>query len=133
MVVTVSTADRRSVKALAVLGTSDRWVRGHRKADGRSFWAIPSQSAAGRSRGSTGSAREPWRAAQVALRGSLGARQALEDRLWRRSRPESAPSPGPLAGLFSVPLRKHFGGTRERGPGRCRPGPCRSSRRAARG
>jgi hypothetical protein len=40
----VSTVDRRSVKALAILATSDRWIRGHRKADGRSFWAVPSAS-----------------------------------------------------------------------------------------
>jgi predicted nucleic acid-binding Zn finger protein len=42
--ITVSTADKRSVKALAILATSDRWIRGHRKADGRSFWAVPSAS-----------------------------------------------------------------------------------------
>lgn len=44
MVVTVSTEDRRSIKALAVLATADRWQRGHLKADGRPFYAVPSQS-----------------------------------------------------------------------------------------
>jgi predicted nucleic acid-binding Zn finger protein len=44
MTITVSTADKRSVKALAILATSARWIRGHRKADGRSFWLIPSAS-----------------------------------------------------------------------------------------
>src|SRR5215208_2672998 len=42
MTITVSTDDKRSVKALAVLSTSDRWQRGHLKADGRSFYAVPS-------------------------------------------------------------------------------------------
>lgn len=41
MTITVSTSDPRSVKALAVLATADRWHRGHTKA-GRSFYAIPS-------------------------------------------------------------------------------------------
>ncbi len=41
MVVTVSPADPRSVRALAVLATADRWVKGHRKADGRAFFTIP--------------------------------------------------------------------------------------------
>ncbi len=41
MTVTVSPADPRSVRALAVLATADRWVKGHRKADGRAFFAIP--------------------------------------------------------------------------------------------
>ena len=44
MTITVSTADPRSLKALAILETADRWVRGHRKADGRSFYAVPSQT-----------------------------------------------------------------------------------------
>ena len=46
MTITVSTDDRRSVKARAVLSTSDRWHKGHTK-DGRSFYAIPSESEAG--------------------------------------------------------------------------------------
>ncbi len=41
MTVTVSPTDPRSVRALAVLATADRWVKGHRKADGRAFFAIP--------------------------------------------------------------------------------------------
>jgi len=41
MTVTVSPADPRSVRALAVLATADRWVKGHRKADGRAFFTIP--------------------------------------------------------------------------------------------
>ena len=44
MTITVSTTDPRSLKALAILETADRWVRGHRKSDGRSFYAVPSQS-----------------------------------------------------------------------------------------
>ena len=44
MTITVSTTDPRSLKALAILETVDRWVRGHRKADGRSFYAVPSQT-----------------------------------------------------------------------------------------
>jgi hypothetical protein len=42
MTITVSTADPRSVRALAVLATADHWHRGHRKEDGRSFYTVPS-------------------------------------------------------------------------------------------
>ncbi len=48
MTIQISTTDPRSVRALAVLSTADRWVRGHRKQDGRSFYAIPSASDASR-------------------------------------------------------------------------------------
>ena len=41
MTITVSTNDPRSIKALAVLETADRWTKAHRKADGRSFFVIP--------------------------------------------------------------------------------------------
>ena len=41
MTVAVLPADPRSVRALAVLATADRWVKGHRKADGRPFFTIP--------------------------------------------------------------------------------------------
>ncbi len=41
MVVTIDTADPRTVKALALLETADRWTKAHRKADGRSFFVIP--------------------------------------------------------------------------------------------
>ena len=41
MTVTIDPTDKRSVRALAVLATADRWVKGHRKADGRAFFAIP--------------------------------------------------------------------------------------------
>ena len=44
MTIEVSTDNRRSVKALAILATSDRWHRGHRKEDGRPFYAVPSSS-----------------------------------------------------------------------------------------
>ena len=44
MTITVSTADPRSLKALAVLETADRWTKAHRKADGRSFFVIPGSS-----------------------------------------------------------------------------------------
>jgi hypothetical protein len=40
MTITVNTADPRSIKALALLKSADRWQRGHTK-DGRSFFAIP--------------------------------------------------------------------------------------------
>ena len=43
MTITVSTADPRSLKALALLEGADRWQKGHTK-DGRSFYAVPSQS-----------------------------------------------------------------------------------------
>ena len=43
MTITVSTDDRRSVKALEVYATADRWQKGHRH-DGRSFYAVPSSS-----------------------------------------------------------------------------------------
>ncbi len=43
MTITVSTADPRSLKALALLEGADRWQKGHTKA-GRSFYAVPSQS-----------------------------------------------------------------------------------------
>jgi predicted nucleic acid-binding Zn finger protein len=41
MVVTVSSSDPRSVKALALLATSDRWIKAHRKEDGRAFFVVP--------------------------------------------------------------------------------------------
>ena len=41
MTITVSTSDPRSLKALAILETADRWTRGHRKDDGRPFFVIP--------------------------------------------------------------------------------------------
>jgi hypothetical protein len=44
MVVTVSTADPRTVKALRVLDTAATWTRGHRKGDGRSFFVTPDSS-----------------------------------------------------------------------------------------
>ena len=44
MTITIDTADPRSLKALEVLATADRWVRGHRT-DGVDFWVIPSVSA----------------------------------------------------------------------------------------
>ena len=43
MTITVSTADPRSLKALALLEGADRWQKGHTR-DGRSFYAVPSQS-----------------------------------------------------------------------------------------
>ena len=43
MTITVSTADPRSLKALALLAGADRWQKGHTR-DGRSFYAVPSQS-----------------------------------------------------------------------------------------
>src|SRR5215211_9455547 len=43
MTITVSTDDRRSVKALEVYATADRWQKGHTR-DGRSFYAVPSSS-----------------------------------------------------------------------------------------
>jgi len=43
MTIVVSTSDARSLKALALLETADRWQKGHTK-DGRSFYAVPSQS-----------------------------------------------------------------------------------------
>jgi hypothetical protein len=42
MTITVSTDDKRSVKALSVLATADRWQRGHLKGSNRPFFAIPS-------------------------------------------------------------------------------------------
>ena len=44
MVFTVSTADPRSLKALAILETADCWQQGHTRG-GRPFYAVPSQSA----------------------------------------------------------------------------------------
>jgi len=43
MTITIDSTDKRSVRALAVLSTSDRWHRGHTKS-GRSFWAVPSST-----------------------------------------------------------------------------------------
>src|SRR5215210_6530053 len=40
MTVTISPADPRSVRALAVLATADRWVKGHTH-DGRPFFVVP--------------------------------------------------------------------------------------------
>ncbi len=40
MTVTISPYDPRSVRALAVLATADRWVKGHTK-DGRPFFVVP--------------------------------------------------------------------------------------------
>ena len=41
MVVTVSPTDPRSVRALAVLATADRWTKGHRKSNGKAVFVIP--------------------------------------------------------------------------------------------
>ncbi len=41
MTITVSTADPRSVKALALLETAHTWTTAHRKSDGRSFFVVP--------------------------------------------------------------------------------------------
>ena len=41
MTITVSTADPRSLKALALLEGAGRWTTGHRKEDGRPFFVIP--------------------------------------------------------------------------------------------
>ena len=41
MTIQISTDDPRSIKALALLETADRWTKAHRKADGRSFFVIP--------------------------------------------------------------------------------------------
>ncbi len=41
MTVTIDPTDPRSVRALAVLTTADRWIKGHRKADNRPFFTIP--------------------------------------------------------------------------------------------
>ena len=41
MTIQISTADPRSLKALALLETADRWTKAHRKADGRPFFVIP--------------------------------------------------------------------------------------------
>jgi len=43
MTITVSTTDPRSLKALAVLETADRWHKGHTRS-GRSFYAVPSST-----------------------------------------------------------------------------------------
>ena len=40
MTVTISPDDPRSVRALAVLATADRWVKGHTR-DGRPFFVVP--------------------------------------------------------------------------------------------
>ena len=40
MTVTIDSTDKRSVRALAVLATADRWVKGHRKADNRPFFTM---------------------------------------------------------------------------------------------
>ena len=42
MTVTVSTTDPRSLKALDVLATFDRWQKGHLKDGNRPFYAVPS-------------------------------------------------------------------------------------------
>lgn len=47
MTIQISTRDPRSMKALAILETAARWQRGHRKADGRPFFVIPSASRPG--------------------------------------------------------------------------------------
>ena len=44
MVVTVDSTNPRSVAALGLMLKADKWQRGHRKADGRKFYAIPSRS-----------------------------------------------------------------------------------------
>jgi hypothetical protein len=46
MTITVSTDDRRSLKALALLQAAGAWQKGRTRA-GRSFYAVPSQSAPG--------------------------------------------------------------------------------------
>src|SRR5258706_14377876 len=42
MVVTVSTEDQRSCKALALLEDAERWLKVRRKPDGVKFYVIPS-------------------------------------------------------------------------------------------
>ena len=44
MVVTVSSSDPRSLKALDILQTAEQWTKGHRKSDGASFFVIPSST-----------------------------------------------------------------------------------------
>ena len=44
MTITVSATDPRSVKALDVLATFDRWQKGRLKGSGRSFYAVPSST-----------------------------------------------------------------------------------------
>jgi len=46
MTVTIDPTDPRSVRALAVFATADRWVKGHRKSDNRPFFAIPGSAGA---------------------------------------------------------------------------------------
>jgi hypothetical protein len=46
MTITVSTADPRSVKALALLEGAARWQKGHTH-DGRSFYCVPSATVPG--------------------------------------------------------------------------------------
>ena len=41
MTITIDTADPRTLRALEVLATSDRWTKAHRKDDGRPFFVIP--------------------------------------------------------------------------------------------
>jgi len=45
MTVTISPTDKRSVRALAVFATADRWTKGHTR-DGRPFFAIPGSAGA---------------------------------------------------------------------------------------
>ena len=47
MTITVSTADPRSVKALAILADSGQWLK-LRTHDGRKYYGVPSQSEPGR-------------------------------------------------------------------------------------
>ena len=41
MTITIATADPRTLRALEVLATADRWTKAHRKEDGRPFFVIP--------------------------------------------------------------------------------------------
>lgn len=76
MTIEVSTSDPRSLKALVLLETADRWTKGHRKDDGRPFFAIP---------GSAG--RVYWTDARActcpdATRRGLACKHQLAVRLW---------------------------------------------------
>ena len=42
MTITIDTADRRSLEALALLDHADTWVKGHRTEDGKPFFVIRS-------------------------------------------------------------------------------------------
>jgi len=98
MTVEVSTTDPRSLKALAVLASADRWTKGHRKDDGRSFFVIPG------SNGHTYYTDPRDCTCPDARERGVACKHQLAVRLWILGQKAGAPPPAAAAGdLVDLP------------------------------